>query len=367
MEKTPLQQMFDCFRRVSLRLSADVYLVSGGLYDPLADDVMDRIAEVEKRKKNALLVLTTFGGNADVAYRIARSFQRTYNGGEFAIMIYDLCKSAGTLLAVGASKLIMADSAQLGPLDVQLGKPDSIGEKMSGLTPCQSLAFLQEHAFKLFEYCFLQLLQRSDRQITFRTATQIAAELTTGLFDPVYAHLDPMRLGEYHRDMMVAAEYGKRLNRGNLLSPAALTRLTHGYPSHGFIIDREEARELFKYVEEPTGDEIEMLGYLDEQIQKDFWHQDADKDYVGVVRFIDVDIDLTPKDTSKKEVSIHEEEPKNKPECVPTEQEGTQPRGIEVTATDVGHTKEDATDTGGTASNRPPGEVVEHIEKEEEI
>jgi hypothetical protein len=360
--------MFECFRKVSLSLDADIYLVSGGLYDPLANDVMDKIATVKKRKENALLILTTFGGDADVAYRIARSFQHAYSRGDFIILIYDMCKSAGTLLAVGASKLIMTDGAQLGPLDVQLGKPDSIGEKMSGLTPCQSLAFLQEHAFKLFEYCFLQLLQKSDRQITFRTATQIATEMTTGLFDPVYAHLDPMRLGEYHRDMMIAAEYGKRLNspKNNLLSSSALTKLTHGYPSHGFVIDREEAKELFKRVEGPTADEIEMLIFLDEQIQKDLLHQDAEKDYVGVARFIDVDIDLTPKE-APKEVDIHGKEPESKPEPVTAAKEDTQSGGIQTTTADADNVREAPADDRRETGSDPSGEVAEQMKKQKKV
>ena len=38
------------------------------------------------------------------------------------------CKSAGTLLLIGATSLIISDRGELGPLDVQLSKPDEIFE-----------------------------------------------------------------------------------------------------------------------------------------------------------------------------------------------------------------------------------------------
>ncbi len=310
-------------------------------------------------------MLTTFGGNAEVAYRVARGFQRAYAQGEFMIMISGYCKSAGTLLAIGASRLIMSDDAQLGPLDVQLGKPDAIGEMMSGLTPCQSLAFLQEHAFKLFETCFLQLLAKSNRQIALRTATQIATELTTGLMGSLYGHRDPMRLGEYHRDMMVAFEYGKRLGERNLISEDALKKLTHGYPSHDFIIDREEARELFKNVDSPQNGLLEMLEILMPQIQKDLYHQDAAKNYIGVVGFLNVDIDLTPKNTQEKEVSTHGKQSVAQPESAGTKQPEPQPTGGGDTAKDDGKTPTPNTDTGGATSDQSDTEVVGDVKKPE--
>jgi len=185
MAKTADELVLQCFREVSQSLEADIYVISGGLYYPLDDEALGKIGAIPTRKKSALLILTTFGGDPDVAYRIARGFQRAYSKGDFIVLIPWLCKSAGTLLSIGATRLIMTDDAQLGPLDVQVDKPDAIGEKMSGQTPCQSLAFLQEHAFDLFEYCFFELLKRSKRQVTFITATRIATELTTGLLSPV--------------------------------------------------------------------------------------------------------------------------------------------------------------------------------------
>jgi len=257
-------------------------IISGTLQARLDDDVI-RCVEDNKCKNNVLLLLATFGGDAAVAYRIARCFQGMYKEGKFIVFVPDVCKSAGTLLTVGAHQLIMDDCAQLGPLDVQVSKPDELGEWISGLTPVHSLSFLQEHAFKLFEHNFLELIARSGAQITTRTAAEIAMTLTTGLFQPVYSHLDPLRLGEYHRNMMVAAEYGRRLDRGNLKSADVLKTLTHGYPSHGFVIDREEAATLFVNIRRPTDAESRLARWLQPIIAKDLLRRGC-----GTVNYLDV-------------------------------------------------------------------------------
>jgi hypothetical protein len=362
-------EILECLKGVSNELDADIYVISGALYEPLDDNALDNITKVVEKKKNALLVLTTFGGSPEVAYRIARGFHRAYgNDGEFFLLISGPCKSAGTLLAIGATKLIMTDNAQLGPLDVQFDKPDALGEIMSGLTPCQSLEFLREKAFECFEYCLLELQGRSKLQITTRTASDIAAKLATGLFDPVYAHLDPMQLGEYHRNMMIALEYGKRLNRGNMMSDEALRQLTHGYPSHGFIIDREEASGLFKNVEEPTAEQLKMLAMIWPLIQKDFVHQDASsKKYIGVSRRLNPDIDLTQEDASKKEVRTDERESKQEPEpAVAAAEGGSEPKGNSNVGTSPSQPQDSGAVEGRAEDTRQDSEVIEQIEKAEE-
>ena len=67
-------------------------------------------AEISKTKsmassrKNGLLILTTYGGYANPAYQVANIFQRKYE--KFYIYNPFYCKSAGTLMCLGANKLI---------------------------------------------------------------------------------------------------------------------------------------------------------------------------------------------------------------------------------------------------------------------
>lgn len=215
-----------------------------------------------------MVYLTTLGGSADTAYRMARCLQSAYGSGRVTVYVLLFCKSAGTLIAIGAHDLVMADDSELGPLDVQLAKPDAVGERMSGLTPIQALETLRTEAFKCFEKCFLDIIERSGGQVSTPTASAMAVRMATGLFRPVYGQLDPMRLGEYQRSMLIADQYGKRLNNvaNNLrLKDDALGRLIADYPSHGFVIDPAEATTIFQRVRPPTEREIALAKSIESE------------------------------------------------------------------------------------------------------
>jgi len=284
-----------CIKDVSDANNADIYLISGGMNSP-ADKNLISIIKGNKKLENAMLILSTFGGDADVAYRIARCFQREYEKGKFSILIFDICKSAGTLLSLGADELIMSYEAQLGPLDVQINKPDELGEVISGLTPVQALSFLQQHSFKLFEYQMLELVNRSGSQITTKMASEIATKLTIGLFQPIYSHFEPFMLGEYHRNMMVAIEYGERLIecKGNIKNSDVLEKLTHGYPSHGFVIDFKEAEKLFKQIRSPNDIENKALEFLRPIMLKWLSNKDERGHYVAVVNYVNTNLPPEP-------------------------------------------------------------------------
>ena len=52
--------------------------------------------------KNVLLVLETYGGSADAAYKCARHLQDSYK--KFSVLVAGYCKSAGTIFAIGANE-----------------------------------------------------------------------------------------------------------------------------------------------------------------------------------------------------------------------------------------------------------------------
>jgi len=248
------QKLFDTLSSIIEDDQTEVIIYSGPLERP-HDDLLVR-SYCGKKKKRVLLLLATNGGDAHVAYRIARCFKTHFE--HFSVLIHTVCKSAGTLLALGANEIIMSDHAEIGPLDVQIRKADEIGERSSGLTITQALASLQNHAFSMFEEYFLNIRVRSGLQITTKSAMDIAADLTVGLFAPIYGQIDPLRVGELHRAVMVSMEYGERIGKQNL-KDKALERLVTGYPDHGFVIDRTEAAELFKNVREPNEKEKSLV------------------------------------------------------------------------------------------------------------
>ena len=84
-------------------------------------------------------------------------------------------------------------------------------------------------------------------------AGELASQLACGVVEPLYAQIDPNRIGEMQRAIQIAHEYGTRLDgHGSNLKEGALDALVAGYPSHSFVIDRKEARNLFKSVQPLT-------------------------------------------------------------------------------------------------------------------
>jgi len=237
--------------QISRARDADVLLYNGRIDRPFDDTVIDLVRK-RRRRTNILLMLSTYGGNPDAAYRIARCLQTHYT--KFTVVVAGFCKSAGTLIVLGANSVMLLDQAELGPLDVQIRKDDELAEASSGLTPSTSLTSLREAAMEAFVGNYIRL--KGGLLMTTKTAAEIASGITVGLYQPIMAQLDPMRLGEMERAVKVAWEYGNRLTqRSQNLKEDALGRLVAGYPSHEFVIDREEAKDLFKNVEDPADSE----------------------------------------------------------------------------------------------------------------
>lgn len=259
-ESTKEQTAKGALAAVEKALKADVFLYNADLERPYDQKIIDACIG-RRRRKNMLLILITEGGSADVAYRIARCFQEKYE--RFYLYVAGYCKSAGTIVALGANEIIFSDHGELGPLDVQMRKKDELFERQSGNTVMGALAALRDKTYLSFEEAFLNMQGESSGGITAKTAAKIATNLTKGLFSSMYAQIDPLHVGEAFRALSIARAYGKRLQEGSEnWKEESLDRLISGYPEHGFVIDRREAENLFENVREPSPDEIALAKCL---------------------------------------------------------------------------------------------------------
>ena len=235
--------------------TCDVYLYAGSINRSTCDFLIGSCPEDPRPK--ALLILSSYGGDAHAAYRLTRHLQDMYKG-EFTLLIPSMCKSAGTLVAIGADELVMSPLGELGPLDVQVSERDELWERRSGLVPTQALETIGDKAFSFFESAFINLRTRSGSQITTRTAAEIASRLTIGLFRPLVSQIDPLRVADILLSMRIAEEYGNILSTSNV-KENSISQLVYGYPSHGYILDRREAAELFENVRSPSQPETELI------------------------------------------------------------------------------------------------------------
>lgn len=272
-EKVTGEKIDAAVESVSDKLDADILFINSEMERPYDQQVIDACIE-RRRRTNVLLILVTTGGNADVAFRIARCLQCKYE--KFYLYVPGYCKSAGTLVALGANEIIFSDHGELGPLDVQMNKKDDLFQLQSGYTVMDALTALQDKAFLTFERSFLDIEERSGGTITVKTAGEMATNLTVGLFSSLFGQVDPLHIGESARALSIAKAYGIRLQeRSGNWDESSLSRLLSGYPSHGFVIDRHEATTLFNNVREPDEVEIELAKSLNDyaripQVRKDF-------------------------------------------------------------------------------------------------
>jgi serine dehydrogenase proteinase len=251
---------------VEKEFDADIFLLNSPMDDGIDKEAIQKIAK-RRRRKNLFLILVTEGGSADCAFRIARCLQETYE--TFTAVVPGWCKSAGTLLCIGAHDLVMGDHGELGPLDVQLAKHDELAIVASGLTIDSAFRGLQAVAFQMFETFLLQIVGKSGGRITTKTAAELSASMTVDLLSPVFGQMDPMKIGDDFRSTRIAEAYALRLDEHsqNMIHDEywdAIEALTRGYPSHGFVIDRTEAGSLFERVSPLVGSLAELVDALGE-------------------------------------------------------------------------------------------------------
>lgn len=267
-------------------LQADLISINSEMNMDIVRNFIGQVMQY-KRHDQLLLFLTTPGGEAGAAYKIASFAHEQYKDG-FSIVINDYCKSAGTICALGANELVISDKGELGPIDVQLGikENDGFWEFHSGLEIDASFDTLNQKVLDMFVSQVDKFMGEWGGAVSLAMATKIATRLTVGVFAPLYTRFDPLDIGRVSRGMNIAMQYGLRLaeSGGNLLEdeeqPHSLLRLTYGYPEHGFVIDRAEAKKLFKQVRAPNewenmlADGLEYLvntGFIIENKDRSVW------------------------------------------------------------------------------------------------
>ncbi|WP_084601130.1 SDH family Clp fold serine proteinase [Acidovorax temperans] len=229
-------------------MKTDVYkyagVISPGGYTRLCKKISER-----DRSKKALLVIATPGGDPNAGFRIARALQHEYEDG-FDALVPRYCKSAGTMILLGARQIFMANQSELGPLDIQIKKGDELFGRSSGLDMTQAVSFLRGEAIVSFNDYMHKLVQQG---LSTKVAAEISVKLVQGIFNPIAAQIEPLRLAEMQRAAAITLSYGARLmDTGKNVLPNGLEQLVAGYPSHAFVIDRKEARTIFSNVHSPT-------------------------------------------------------------------------------------------------------------------
>lgn len=234
-------EMSEAFLARHMNESCDFYIINGPVNEQMENSVTDvlRCPTCD----SCAIFLTTYGGFADIAYRVMRFFQIKYKC--VKVVVSGQCKSAGTIMAIGADELYMSETAELGPLDVQVY--DGVkSSRNSGLDFNTALAVARGEVVDSFVTTFQMM---TSAKVSRMHAIEAAGRIAQSVASALYSQVDPVTIGAMRRSIAVAMEYGTRLaKRPRSISSDNLKKLIAGYPAHSFCIDREEAQELFRSV-----------------------------------------------------------------------------------------------------------------------
>ena len=193
------------------------------------EDVLPLVALLDPvaRGSSITLLLNSPGGDPDAAEALAQILRATvapidvHGGGELEIVVPDQAKSAATLMALGADRVLMSDASELGPIDPQVVSQD--GDILRYFSVLDYLAAYES----LTTAC-----QEHPENLAFREAL--------GRFDPT-------EVQELRRMKDRTRRLGEDiLRRRGISETLVVSRLMDRdrFPSHGQRIDCATAEDL---------------------------------------------------------------------------------------------------------------------------
>lgn len=231
------------------------------IHDGLQHEFLERKSEISSEQP-ALLLIDSLGGDARVAYQIARLFNRRAG---FIALIPRYAKSAATLLALGAQHICMGLDAELGPLDAQLADVEREGI-ISALDEVHTLHRLNAAAIEVFDQTMWLLIGRTGKKID--SILPHTLEYTANFIRPLIENIDAVHYTQMARVLRVAEEYAVRLLSSKHTEEEArkiAQSLVEEYPEHGFVIDSDEAKKIGLKVQNPL---LELDAIFDALIPK---------------------------------------------------------------------------------------------------
>ena len=171
----------------------------------------------EKEGKDILLVINNPGGAIEPAFQISKVCNK-YKKNKFVVVIPRQAKSAATLVSIGANEIHMGDLSELGPIDPQLNGLPALGI-CDALRELARIVTEYPHSVPLFSNFMKEKMNLAILGLLTRlpkSASQYAQKLLS------------INYGQYKTDI-------KRIAKN----------LVEDYKDHSFVIDYEEAKNIF--------------------------------------------------------------------------------------------------------------------------
>ena len=172
-------------------------------------------------------LLHTPGGSGDAAEKLIRTVRGKVRQGQVHIIVPDFAKSAGTLMVLGADRVVMSDMSELGPIDPQMRFVDS----SSGQARWQPV---QNYLDAYYEYT-RTLTEQPDN---------VPARMMLDRLDPVTVKLWQATVDRARQSAETLLKIGMfRDNDGNWSQTANELRDTRRWLSHSQMISWQDAKD----------------------------------------------------------------------------------------------------------------------------
>ena len=125
-------QRQELIKRINEAEGTNLICYVGGLETEIdRNDVIGFVEMLHNIPENSPidLLLNTGGGDVDACEKLVSLIHAKTVDQEFRVIVPDLAKSAGTLMALGANKIIMSDTSELGMIDPQYLMKDARGNE----------------------------------------------------------------------------------------------------------------------------------------------------------------------------------------------------------------------------------------------
>lgn len=215
--------------------------------DWICVDAVRRISEQLEGIGELSILLDSPGGDIECAYRSILALREVVS--DIEILVPGWAKSAATFFCLAADSIHIGRYGELGPLDPQMQDRTGSARPISALESSKALDRLLNYSLESLDGIVLFLLDRTHMDIP--QAIQNSQPLFASIASSLYSQVDPHELGEATRSLSISEEYAVRVMQRwgyRELDEAQIWRITRklvwDYPTHGFVIDLDEAREI---------------------------------------------------------------------------------------------------------------------------
>jgi hypothetical protein len=171
------------------------------------------------------LMLHTGGGDIDAAEKLMSMVRNRAGTKPVRIIVPDYAKSAGTLMALGADRIIMSDTSELGPIDPQVIRADRNGNRLA-------------HSVKNYLDAYNRYQKALERDPSDVTALTMLSKLdpeTVQLFEGVMKRAREFAEGQLKQGMMS--------NGGNWTQAVSALLDATQFQTHGQPISWQDAAD----------------------------------------------------------------------------------------------------------------------------